>query len=453
MRTRNTLTSLGDVEKFLFDQIPSFERKFPGKLGLERTRYLMRLLGDPQERLKMIHIAGTSGKGSTAYFTSLLLRSLGFKVGLTLSPHLIDFRERFQINGGFLSEKKMVSYFNEFLPVFRQMETSKFGLPTYFEIVQAVAFLIFYKEKVDYAIVEVGMGGTFDATNVVERSDKVCLLTKIGLDHTKTLGGTTTEIARQKAGIIHKGNTVFTVNQRRRVASVFEIFCKRNEAKLIRVRRLFEYKNVRVEEGGIYFDFSFGGLTIKNLFVSTLGFYQVQNLSLALVAVVYLSKRDGFSLTVEKIRVGTAKVYFPGRFDVKNIKGVSLIIDGAHNPQKMRAFLDSLAKVFPDKKYNFVIAFKRGKDYKKMLSQIQPFAVRVYTTSFFVQSDMKENLSMDEGLIAESLKNMGFGNIVLEHNPAKCLKLALKETGELPLVITGSLYLAGEIYKALAEAQ
>ncbi len=447
---RTEPTSLKDVEKFLFDNIPSFEKKFPGELGLKRMKCLMELLGNPQEKLKIIHIAGTSGKGSTACFASALLLGLGFKVGLTISPHLTDFRERFQINGRVLSGKKIVSYFNEFLPAFEKMKTLKYGQPTYFEIVQALAFLIFYKEKVDYAVVETGMGGTFDATNVVQNSNKVCLLTKIGLDHTKILGNSVAKIAGQKAGIINKDNIVFTVDQRRKTLSVFEKFCKKNKAQMILVRKNIEYKNVKLNKEGICFDFSLGDLKFKKLSISILGFYQAQNLSLALRALIYLSERDHFFLPEQKIRKVLANIRFRGRFDVMNIDGETLIVDGAHNPQKMKAFLSSLVKVFPAKKYNFMIAFKRGKDFKKMLSQIYPLAVKVYVTSFFLQSDMKENLSLDESLIVKSLNAEGFKNVEIIHNPSKCLRLALQETQQFPLIVTGSLYLAGEVYKSLA---
>jgi len=445
------ITSLKEVEKFLFDQIPSYPKKFPGELGLSRTKHLMGLLGNPQEKLKVIHIAGTSGKGSTAYFMSHLLNHSGFKVGLTLSPHLVDVRERFQIDGNLLPEKKVVAYFNDFLPVFNKMRDTQFGTPTYFEIVQAVAYMIFEKEKVNYAVVETGMGGTYDATNVVKNPEKICLITKIGLDHTKILGANTHDIAEQKAGIIQKGNVVFTIDQRPKVISVFTRTCAQKQAKLFQIKREINYTNAKILEDGITFDFKFDDIVINNLFVSVYAFYQIQNVSLAFSAFIYLVKRDQIPFDVEKVREALKKSYFPGRFDKKKIKGKTLVIDGAHNPQKMRAFLDSLVKVFPGKKYNFVIAFKKGKDYKKMLLQIRPLAAKIYITSFFVQSDTKENLSMEEALIAKSLKKLGFDDTILEHNPAKCLKLALNGAGNLPTIVTGSLYLVGETYKALAE--
>ena len=174
------LRNLKEVEEFLFDQIPSFEkRKVPGQVGLDRTKYLMKLLGDPQEKIKIIHIAGTSGKGSTAHYLSQLLGCHGFKVGLSLSPHLVDIRERAQVGGKLLSEKKFVGYMNTLLTAFNKMKKYEYGTPTYFELVQALAFLAFYKERVDYAVIETGMGGTYDATNVVKNNSKMALITKL----------------------------------------------------------------------------------------------------------------------------------------------------------------------------------------------------------------------------------------------------------------------------------
>src|SRR3989338_6614462 len=193
------------AEQFLALHIPNnFQQRFPGGLGLKRAKYFLHLLGRPQEKLKIIHVAGTSGKGSTCYLISSLLASQGFKVGLHQSPHLTDVTERFQINNQIISKEELVNYLNKIIPMVNLVGKTFHGSLTYFEILIGLAYLIFYEKKIDYAVMETGLGGWFDATNVVERSDKLAILTKIGLDHINILGKTIEEIALQKAMIINE---------------------------------------------------------------------------------------------------------------------------------------------------------------------------------------------------------------------------------------------------------
>src|SRR5688572_622401 len=199
--------TLADAETALRAYIPSAPLK--DRYTLDRMQALLAFLGDPQEKLRVVHIAGTSGKTSAAYFVRGLLQASGARTGLTISPHMVSLAERVQIAGAPVSDAAFVQYIHDFLPL-----VEKSGLqPSYFEIIIALAFWVFAHEDVDFAVIETGLGGLLDATNTVRRADKVCVITDIGLDHTDILGETIPEIAAQKAGIIQPGNIVVVQNQ------------------------------------------------------------------------------------------------------------------------------------------------------------------------------------------------------------------------------------------------
>jgi dihydrofolate synthase/folylpolyglutamate synthase len=413
------------AEKFLALHIPkTSQQKFSGELGLKRTKCFLHLLGDPQEKLKIIHVAGTSGKGSTCYLISTLLASQGFKVGLHQSPHLTDVTERFQINNQIILKEEFVFYLNKIIPITKIVEKSFHSFPTYFEILIGLAYLIFYEKKVDYAVIETGLGGQYDATNVVLRPDKLVILTKIGLDHTNILGKTIEEIALQKAMIINNHSQAISIDQEQSVKKIFEKIAQEKKAKLQFIRPLS-------------FNFS----------LNLIGDYQKENASLALTAVNVLSKRDGFKLNKEKIKKIFETAKFHGRFDIKNITNKIVIFDGAHNPQKMQAFINALTQKYPNKKFNFLLAFKKGKDYKNMLKIIILWADSIILTSFFTDSQDMINLSEKPSIIGQQLKKIGFNNFTVVLSNKKAWKKLLNQTG--PIVVTGSLYLIGEIYRLI----
>ncbi|MFA6532470.1 MAG: Mur ligase family protein [Patescibacteria group bacterium] len=414
------LRNFKQAEEFLALHIPkSSQTIFPGELGLERAKYFLKLLGNPQEKLKIIHVAGTSGKGSTCYLISSLLASQGFKVGLHQSPHLTDVTERFQINNQIISKKEFIFYLNKILPIIKKLD----GL-TYFEILVGLAYLIFYEKKVDYAVIETGLGGKYDGTNVVFRSDKLSVLTKIGLDHTNILGKTIEKIAFQKASIINEKSQVISIDQDLKAEKIIREVAEKKSAKLLFISRGLIYQTL-----------------IKH--IGLIGDYQKENAALALATVNYLSQRDGFKLDKEKIIKVFETASFPGRFDIKKINKKKVIFDGAHNPQKMKAFIDSLIKKFPNKKFNFLIAFKKGKDYQDMLRIIIPWADSVVLTSFSTKDQDMINESVDPAEIKLNAK------IIPDLKKAWKYILDKKE----PIVVTGSLYLIGEIFKLIKNKQ
>jgi len=417
--------------------------------SFHRSGYLAKALGNPQNNLTVIHVAGTSGKGSTITMLSHLLQAHELKIGSSVSPHLVDFRERFQINNTFLSVKTLCSSIEEIHPILEKMRTSRVGCPTYFEVSIMLAYYIFWKEGVDYAIMETGMGGRFDATNVVTNPNKIAIITRIGLDHTEFLGETLEKIASEKGAIIHPHNITISIKQSDGVHQVISAQTKKQQSPLHLVIPNQTYSNVTSSIGGNTFDFHYDDVYFDAMTLSIQGEFQVENSSMALTALVVVSKRDGFALNKSAIRSTLSTINAPGRFETVTIKGKTTIVDGAHNPQKMSAFITSLKKLYPNMKFDFLLGFKKGKDYATMLNQIVPLARKVYISEFAKQDqprvihpesivDIKNMIAhINEEVLVESYEN-----------PLEALNVAGKDTSQI-LVITGSLYLISELYPAI----
>jgi len=441
------IKDFAQAKSFIYKHIDADPKKrFAGEFGLRRAVYFLQLLGNPQEKLKIVHIAGTTGKGSTAFYLSQLLFSQGFKVSLTLSPHLVDIRERCQINNRMIPKDRFVNALNRLLPAIERMEYSAFGSPSYFEILTALFFSVSIKEKVDYAIVETGLGGLYDGTNVVSRKDKLCLVTRIGLDHTEILGKTIEEIAVQKAGIIGSCNTVVKIRQEKEIDSVFTKKAVDQGGKIIFLDRGINYSNIRQKKDGLTYDFLFDDFRQK-ITLPSLGIFQAENSGLALLTLVVLSKRDGFAIDKKSVLGCLSKVNFSGRMEIFRIGRKKLIVDGAHNPQKMAGLAESLVKNRLEKAI-FVIAFRNGKDYPKMLDILVPLASRMILTGFATKDMDLVHRSEDTEKIAAYLKEKKFLSWQIEPDARSALTLALKGKGKT-VVVTGSLYLLSAIYPAI----
>jgi len=417
---------------------------FPGELGLKRTKYLLLLLDNPQNSMKVVHIAGTSGKGSTAYLLSLLLKKSGKKTGLHISPYILDLRERMQINNTFIPQKKLTEYLSQIIPAIKKCTESRFGAPTYFEILTALTFYVFKNEQVEYAVVETGLGGTYDATNAVTVKNKFVVLTRIGKDHTKILGNTLQKIASQKAGIIHYKNSVITLRQSDRINDVFKKSALKKKANIVFFDPKIYVKNIELQKTGFCFLFLQNTNEWVRVALLLNGLYQIENSSMALFSFFQLAKRDGIVIQKNILKVFES-AYFPGRFEKVLKKGKEYILDAAHNPQKMRSFLASLKIAYPKKKFHFVVAFKKGKDIFQMLDLITPFAKTLTVTSFFNDTQDLVHLSADTKMIEGYLRKKQFKNFCVSPS----LRHALKnnnQTAKNPIVITGSIYLLGEWY-------
>lgn len=312
------------------------------KLGLKRMKKYLRLLKNPHHNYKSILVAGTNGKGSTANMISAILKEAGFRVGTYTSPHVVDYNERFKINSKKISNKKMNSLINEMKKFDSKIK------PTYFEFATAFAFSYFAKKKVDYAVLEVGMGGRLDATNIT--NSKISVITNISLEHQKHLGNTILKIAREKAGIIKENGILIIAEKNKSVLKLFKRICKQKNSKFIQIKKPYTGK------------------------VTLHGEYQKMNASLAEAVALQLKIKKS------AIKKGIAEAENIGRFQIIQ-KNPVLITDCSHNPAGMKSFICSLKKKFPKGKFTFVIGFSEGKNHKEMLKSIIPNSQKLIITS------------------------------------------------------------------------
>ncbi len=374
--------------------------KFGINLGLDRIIYLLDKLGNPHQKFKSIHIAGTNGKGSTAAMLASILKEAGYKVGLYTSPHLFDYRERIKINGKDISKKDFQEGSRRVKKVAKGMRGRR-GQPTIFEVLTAVAFWHFAKKRVDYAIVEVGMGGRLDATNVL--NPLVSIITNISYEHTKVLGKTLAKIAGEKAAIIKPCVPVITAEDKAEPLGVIEKACRKNGSLLFEVGK----KKKAVSR--------------KQLAVSgkLLGEHQKVNAMCALSALLLAD----IKVSKSAIRRGLQEVDWPGRFQILSKKPL-IIVDGAHNPAGMNALRVTIEEMFPQK-FAVIFGCQKDKDYKKMLKELNP----ITKETIFTRSSHKQ---------AAKLRN------------SVPLKKALSEWDRVaPLLITGSLFLVADALKRL----
>ncbi len=443
-----------EAKRYLSAHIPKNPKNiFQGSLGLKRIKSLLLLIDNPQDKLKVIHIAGTSGKSSTSYLLSLLLSCVGKKTGLFISPHIINIRERISINNKFISEIQFVKALNEIIPFIERVEKTELGTPTYFEILTVLAFYFFRKEKVDYAVIETGIGGLQDGTNVVNNTNKVCIITKLGMDHTEILGKTLTEITKQKAGIITKNAIVITPKQESTASSIIKNSAKNNGAKLFILNPEINYKDIKENRGKTVFTFDFLKTHLSHVSLGLLGKYQAENCSLALATFTLLCTRDGFIIDEKKIRNILEQANFFGRMSRYRIAGKNVIIDGAHNEQKMESLIQTVSQLYPGEKFNFLLAFKSTKDFIPLLRLISPLAASITITSFKMKAQDWSCTSKKPEIIAEALSQIGFSNYRVVVNPQEALEQLLNKRDKTDIIITGSFYLISELYLSLRGAR
>jgi len=347
-----------------------------------------------------------------------------------------------------ISKELFVEYLNDLLPTIDTIAKSSFGSPTYFEILVALAFYTFAKEQVDFAVMETGLGGLYDGTNVVENSNKLCVITKIGYDHVQILGNTLTEIATQKAGIIHSHNTVLSTWQDPEAEIVIKTTAQQKQAEYFKLSP-DSVTNITVSEKGTSFDFSFLDRKYTQLQLSLLGEFQAENAAEALATLMLLEKKGLVSITENALRDALTHIKIPARMDLQHIHGHTLIIDGAHNPQKMTRFLESLQDILQGEKATFLLAFKKGKDYEEMIPMIIPFAKKIIATEFFTESFDMTHFSEESDTIKQVCERNGFKNVTAEHDIKQAAQEAFAQEGTI--VATGSLYFSSELYEILRD--
>ena len=444
-------TQFGDYEsalRFLFSQTDyekmqkvSYNRT---TFNLERARWLMRLLGDPQRRVRTIHIAGTKGKGSTAAMLAAMLAGSGLKVGLYSSPHLEDIRERIRVGNRLISKRRLTALVNrvtEALKVMRPVNP-----PTFFEIFTALAWLHFEDEKVDAAIMETGMGGRLDSTTVCEPT--VCLVSRIGIDHTKQLGETLGEIAIEKAGIFKRGVPVVASPQAAEAAEALrgraaEVGCRIDiigEDLPIAVRPVRSRGRLRWELRLLDGDADSGPVRVP-----LLGRFQADNCALALAAANRLV-RAGWKLDCAAMLRGLAKTRWPGRLEVVSRRPM-IVLDGAHNGESLACALDAAGAHFAFDRLICVFAMGADKRVDDMLAVLADGADRVIFTA--ADSPRAER----PAALARRFREVHGGTSRTARTCALALALARRtaKPGDL-ILITGSLYLVGEARTFLRES-
>lgn len=408
---------------------------FGSKLGLDNIRCLLSLLGDPQEELRCIHIAGTNGKGSVAAYIASVLKASGYRVGIYTSPELFRFSERIRINDEEISEEDIARYTTEVKRAADEMASRSMGTPTEFELVMAMAFCYFRDKQTDAVILEVGMGGRLDATNVI-RSSLLSVITKISYDHMQYLGDTLTAIAGEKAAIIKPGGRVIVYPPTQDVLTVYEEECERNEALLYVAGRAGRISS-EVTEGQ---HFVFQG---KEYVTAMPGIYEIDNASLAIQALELL-KEELAKITDDTIHEGIAKAVWPGRFEVLS-KEPLVIADGAHNADGARALAACLKVYFADRKVRLCVGILKDKQYRDMLEILLPFASSV------IACEVPNPRSLDMAGLKSVIQEICPGIPIETAYDTEAAAAAIKKPRQNAAadIICGSLYLVGPIREML----
>jgi dihydrofolate synthase/folylpolyglutamate synthase len=404
-------------------------QKFGIKFGLSKTSNLLRALGDPHRGRRFVHIAGTNGKGSVAALTSAVLERAGLKVGLYSSPHLVRFTERFRINGREIPRETAAGLAGELLEAVDPREP-----PTFFEIVTAMALVHFAREEVDVAVMEVGMGGRLDATNVID--PLVTVITNIGLEHQDYLGRRLVDIAGEKAGIIKPGVPLVTGVTQPVVIQRVERACVENRAPMIRLGRDARYRH---EDDGL----SYYGREwkLRGIRVGLPGRFQGRNAALALATLEVLAGK-GFRVDEENIRDGLARASWPGRMQLM-ARDPSVVVDGGHNPRALRTLADALPRAFTWRRLILVIGVMADKDIPAVLKEIVHLAdIVIYTRPVYARAAAPETLEQVGALLGKA------GEIVPTLAQALDRATEIADLDDLVLV-TGSLFTAGEALSLL----
>lgn len=422
------------LENDLSNLIPKVRFNKDINMKLERITHLMEVLGNPHNSFKSIHVGGTSGKGSTSTLIASILTAQGYKTGLHLSPHLQIINERYQINCQPVATTKLAEIFERVKPAIAKVaRDNPFGEPSYFEAQVALAFCLFEAQQVDVAIIEVGLGGRLDATNLL--SSQVSVLTSVGLDHTEILGDTIEEISQDKAGIIKDNQKVVCGFSQETTKEIVKQRCQEKNSSLWQLGKDFT------------FSFNCGLLTVSlpdkvydNLSLKMLGEFQASNAACAVAAAYLFSQGKVSDIAVKK---GLAIASIPGRMEILQTQPL-VILDGAHNPDKMASASWAINNLFGDKEKIVIFSLKEGKVAKDILPYLLVNTKSIIVTAFRIKG-LWEPCSPEE--LADMIKSINPhlpASII--HNPIDAIKYAMSSAKLNDLVwITGSLYLAGDI--------
>ena len=405
------------------------------KNDLEGIKTLMSLFGNPQDKLKIIHITGTNGKGSTSNFIGSALFNLGFKVGVFTSPHLKKFNERFSVNNKNISSKKLNQIIDEIfkrIDEYNKNRENKF-IPTFFDICSCITFLFFCESRADYVVLEVGMGGRLDSTNVVKNSI-ISIITNIGFDHQKFLGNTKEKRAKEKMGVIKKNSIFLTTEKDKKILALFEEKCKKQKTKFISLDKFnslvtvenknLDFQTVKVKN----FDF-FEEKTFKIKMIES---YQVKNFILSLYCICLILEKEKIKIEDVKIEKAFEKAKIKGRFDIIS-KSPFVIVDGSHNECGFKMLYNEI-KDFENKKL-LVIGLKEKKTItKNLIKIISDFEKVIVTNTNFKGEDTKK---------LQKIAKKYNKNVIIEQDKLKIKKIIQKLDKKDFCLIFGSLYMVG----------
>jgi dihydrofolate synthase/folylpolyglutamate synthase len=408
------MKSFDEIEQTVNEFVIDLNRRT--SYSLDRIEDILNQFDNPQDSFKTVHIAGTSGKSSTAYYTAAILQEAGYKVGLSVSPYVEHMNERVQIGTEPLPENEFCREFTEFFNKLNKLSV----IPTYFELFVAFAYWYFAKSGVEYAVVEVGLGGLLDGTNVILRPDKVCIITDIGLDHTHVLGRTKAEIARQKAGIIQSHNHVFMYRQGKEIDEAIMDRCAEKHASV---------QFLKPEDSPDFLN---------------------RNFTLARAACEFIFVRDGRQALDAKVFKRAKNTYIPGRLEKISYKGKTIILDGAHNSQKARSLAKNIKESYPAKSIAVLLAVGGNKqvhleDITQEIKSLAEFTI----VSTFTKGHDTSSVSIEPSHIAQYLDK---DSLLIEPDLNKAFKSLLQREEDV-LLITGSLYLVGAAKKLLKALQ
>ena len=413
-------------------------QQYGSVLGLDSMRELCSRLGNPQDELRFVHIAGTNGKGSVLAYVSTILKEAGYRVGRYLSPTITDYRERFQIDGRFITQSGLCKYLEQVKEAAEAMAAEGKPHPTPFEVETAVAFLYFLDKKCDIVVLETGLGGALDATNVV-KTTVAAVFASISMDHMAILGDTLVKIALVKAGIMKDRCYVVTARQDPAVAKILK------QAALLRKCKLYTADAERAKQ--VYYGvtkqrFTYAGY--KNLEISMLGKFQIENAVVAVETIQVLAKA-GFPVKEEALRRGLLLTSWPGRFSVIGKKPL-FIADGAHNEDASRRLAESLQFYFAEKKMIFILGMLKDKEYEKVINNTCNMAEHIIT----VTPPIRER-AMPAYELAQAVRECN-GNVTVADSVPEAVEIAyLLASREKDAVIVafGSLSYLGELMKVV----
>jgi dihydrofolate synthase / folylpolyglutamate synthase len=401
---------------------------------LRRLFEILELLGNPHNKARSLHIAGTNGKGSTSAMLASVLAEAGYNTGLYTSPHLITTRERIMVNGQMITEDELASIMTRLQPEIDSVnQKATYGRLTVFEILTVLGFVYFAEKNCEVQVMEVGLGGRFDATNVIR--PEVCLLTSISFDHTAILGNTLTLIATEKCGIIKPGCTVISHPQAAEAERVIQDACRRQGVKLIRVGREVKRRSLSHNFERQEMEVT-GRLDQYRITIPLLGQYQLDNTA-AVIATVEVLQERGYHISNENIINGLAKVTFPGRMNIIS-RHPLIVADGGHNPGAAHNLKEAILEYFHPQKAILVIGISGDKDIPGIINELSPvFNIVLATRANSPRSAKPEIIAAEFG--RHGLKATTFNSV------AGALAEAMKMAGEKDLIcVTGSLYVVGE---------